>query len=144
MSRDCNIHLTITGLTEDQFDAFCLENWEGEETITSAFGNNECYYHDDEGFLSTDYEATWDSFDYLMRLMPITKKYPKALLKFDIYYQSADENGLALIIWYMRNGKFFAPKITVDIEEFNTRRLKPVEGSIYDWEHQRKKLKAGS
>ena len=149
MSTYAGLTITIKGLDKDEFGQFIQESFSEDEskdehwTLADTFGdhviNDWEYYAIGEhtlepyGQIMTDSDVRWCPFTFLQDLIPLTEKYPNALVHIRVWHGDGDEGDDCNVnYFYVKNGKYFDPEIKVIVEEYSEEKLTPIKGSFYD------------
>ena len=140
MSTCAALTITVHNLDETTFEVFIQEPFLDGDSLSDAFDGHIIsdweYFIEGEsepfGLMMTDSDVKWRAFEVLPALIPLTKKYPEVLLKFRIHWSDGDDgDDCAVSYCYVKNGKYFTPKIKVIVEEYDDSKLLQIEGGVY-------------
>ena len=141
MSTYASLTVSVYNLDESTFEAFIQETFLDGDSLSNAFDSHVIsdweYITDDKsesfGLMMTDSDVKWRPFEVFPALIPLTEKYPEALLKFRIHWSDGDDGDDCTVSYcYVKNGKYFTPQIKVIVEEYDDSKLEPIKGGFYD------------
>jgi hypothetical protein len=83
--------------------------------------------------MMTDSDIKWRPIEVLPALVPLTQKYPNALLKIRVHWADGDDGDDCAVSYnWVKDGKYFAPEIKVIVEDYDESKLIPIKGGLYD------------